>query len=55
MKNKLQSFGVLKDLWSNRTTIKEVLNLISIIVKHLKNLFEDLMDDGKLNGSNLEK
>lgn len=49
------SIGMISDLWSNIDKIKEILRVASIVVKHLKNLIEDLTDDGKLNGSNLEK
>jgi len=50
--NSKLNFGILKDIWSNFDNIKEILRIIGIVVKHLKNLLEDLADDGKLNGSN---
>ena len=48
------NFGFLGDIWANFDNIKEILRIVGIVVKHLKNLLEDLADDGKLNGSNLE-
>lgn len=54
LKNSKFNLGLLTDIWKNIDNIKEIIRIISIVVKHLKNLLEDLADDGKLNGSNLE-
>ena len=42
----------LNEIWANRQMIREVLNILKIVLTHANNLFEDLADDGKLNGSN---
>ncbi len=47
--------GVIGDIWKNIDNIKEILRVVSIVVRHLKNLIDDLRDDGKLNGSNLSE
>lgn len=49
---KVSSFGILKEIWGNRKQIKEWLAIIQIVIEHVRNLIEDLTDDGKLNGSN---
>lgn len=53
MKNKKPStFKLFTEFWKNRNKIKEILQILSIVISHVRNLIEDLADDGKLNGSN---
>lgn len=53
MKTKKPStFQLFTEFWKNRNKIKEILQILSIVISHVRNLIEDLADDGKLNGSN---
>lgn len=53
MKQKKPStFQLFKEFWKNRNKIKEILQILAIVIAHVRNLIEDLADDGKLNGSN---
>lgn len=47
-------FSLFSLIWQNREKIVEYLGHIQTVAKHLKNLIDDLKDDGKLNGSNVK-
>lgn len=52
---KPSTFQLFKEFWKNRNKIKEILQIVTIVISHVRNLIEDLADDGKLNGSNKNK
>lgn len=49
---KPSTFQIFTEFWKNRNKIKEILQIVTIVISHVRNLIEDLADDGKLNGSN---
>jgi len=46
---------LFREFWKNREQIRQIVNIVQMITKHVGNLLDDLRDDGLLNGSNLKK